>query len=131
MTTPRAAAALVLVLLASACSGSSDSTPTSQPTSQPTSSSSSQPTSSSSSSGGATLTIKGFHYTALQVAPGTTITVKNLDDAEHTVTSDTKGVFDADEIAGTPKTFTAPTTPGTYTYHCTYHASMHGSLTVT
>jgi plastocyanin len=119
MTTPPAAAALAVVLLAAACSGSSGTKATSQPTDQPTDSS------------GPTITIKAFKYTPLQVAPGTTITVKNLDDAEHTVTSDTKGQFDADEIGGTPKTFTAPTTPGTYTFHCTYHASMHGSITVT
>ena len=125
MTTPRAAVALVLVLLAAACSGSSDNKTTVEPTSEPT-------TQSGSASGGAaTLTIKGFHYTALQVAPGTTITVKNLDDAEHTVTSDTKGLFEADDIGNTPKTFTAPTKPGTYTFHCQYHKTMHGSLTVT
>jgi plastocyanin len=122
MTTPRAAAALVLLLLASACSGNSSSKATTEP-------SSTQPTDSSSTS--STLTIKGFHYTALQVAPGTTITVQNLDDAIHTVTSDTKGLFLADDVDGTPKTFTAPTKPGTYTFHCQYHASMHGSLTVT
>lgn len=117
MTTPRAAAALTLVLLATACSGSSGKT-----TSEP---------STPASDSGPTITIKDFRYTPLQVAPGTTITVKNLDDAEHTVTSDTKGQFDASEVGGTPKTFTAPTKPGVYTFHCTYHASMHGSLTVT
>ena len=119
MTTPRAAAALVLLLLASACSGSSGSKTTSEPSS------------SSSTGGTTTITIKGFHYSALQVAPGTTITVKNQDDAEHTVTSDTKDLFEADDIGSTPKTFTAPTKPGTYTYHCQYHATMHGSITVT
>ncbi len=118
MTTPRAAAALTLVLLATACSGSSGSKATTQPTT-------------AASDSGPTITIKGFKYTPLQVAPGTTITVKNLDDAEHTVTSDTKGQFEADDVGGTPKTFTAPTKPGVYTFHCQYHASMHGSLTVT
>jgi plastocyanin len=27
-------------------------------------------------------------------------------------------------------TFAAPTTPGTYPFHCRYHANMHGVLTV-
>ncbi|MFN2536784.1 MAG: cupredoxin domain-containing protein [Mycobacteriales bacterium] len=121
MTTSRAVA-VVLLVLASACSSSSE--PTSQPTTE-------QTTGATAAASEPTITIKGFRYTPLQVAPGTTITVKNLDDAEHTVTSDTKGVFDADDIGGTPKTFTAPTKPGSYNYHCTYHASMHGSLTVT
>lgn len=117
-------AAVVLLALVTACSGSSGE-PTSEPSSQ--TSASSEP----STSDAPTITIKGFRYTPLQVAPGTTITVKNLDDAEHTVTSDTKGVFDADDIGSTPVTLTAPTKPGNYTYHCTYHPSMHGSLTVT
>jgi plastocyanin len=77
------------------------------------------------------MSIKGFAYTDLTVAPGTTITVNNLDSAEHTVTSDTKGAFDASSVEqGTPATFTAPTTPGKYTFHCSYHPSMHGTLTV-
>ena len=121
---PSRLAIVALLVVVTGCSGSSGSTTTSAPTSGAT------------ATGGATadsptITIKGFHYTPLQVAPGTTITVKNLDDAEHTVTSDTKGVFKADEVGGTPKTFTAPTKPGTYNYHCDYHASMHGSLIVT
>lgn len=114
--TPRLASAAVLVLVAAtACSSSSKGT-----------------SAAPSGSSGSTLTIKGFRYSALQVAPGATVTVKNLDDAEHTVTSDKKGLFAVAEISsGTPKTFTAPTTPGTYTFYCQYHASMHGSLTVT
>jgi len=124
--TPRLASVAVLVLAAAtACSGSSTSNDTVAP---PPSSSSAA----SSDSSGATLTIKGFRYSALQVAPGTTITVKNMDDAAHTVTSDKKGLFSVENISsGSPKTFTAPTTPGTYTFYCVYHSSMHGSLTVT
>ncbi len=113
-----------VLLLASACSGSSDkSTPTSQPTSA---------TTTAPSESGPTITIASFQYSALSVAPGTTITVKNTDSSEHTVTSDTAGQFVADDVKkGTPVTFTAPSKPGKYTYHCEYHASMHGTLTVT
>lgn len=118
------------LLLTSACSGSStkDTSDTSLPSSP------SEPTAASTTAAAddsPLITIKGFRYTPVQVAPGTTITVKNLDDVEHTVTSDTKGEFDAAEIGGTPKTFTAPTKPGAYNFHCTYHASMHGQLIVT
>jgi plastocyanin len=28
------------------------------------------------------------------------------------------------------KTLTAPTEPGEYAFHCKYHPSMHGTLTV-
>lgn len=113
-----------VLLLASACSGSSDK---SAPSSQPPSASTTAP-----SASGPTITIASFQYNDLSVAPGTTITVKNTDSAEHTVTSDTAGQFLADDVKrGTPVTFTAPSKPGKYTYHCEYHASMHGTLTVT
>jgi plastocyanin len=125
-TTPVAAAGLLM--LVAACSGSSDTTSSpSTPSSAPTATSSEE-----AGGGGADITIKGFRYTPLQVAPGTTITVTNQDDAEHTVTSDTKGQFDSgDADKGEPVTFKAPTSPGTYQYHCKYHASMHGSISVT
>jgi plastocyanin len=128
--TPRLACVSVLLLLASACSGNS-STVSSPPSDAPTETVTETPAATDAAGSGATLTIKGFHYSALQVAPGTTITVKNMDEAEHTVTSDTKGLFDVDDIGSDPKTFTAPTKPGTYNFHCTYHATMHGSVTVT
>ncbi|MDX6215770.1 MAG: hypothetical protein QOG99_1354 [Frankiales bacterium] len=120
MTTPRVAA-VGLLLLVTACSGSSGTTGASQPTTSP-----------ATADSGPTITIKAFRYTSQQVAPGTTITVRNLDDTDHTVTSDISGQFDAGDVkSGTPKTFTAPTKPGTYAFHCNFHASMHGSLTVT
>ncbi|MCU1623096.1 MAG: hypothetical protein JWL79_1941 [Frankiales bacterium] len=123
MTTRRVAAVGLLMLL-TACSGSSGTTAVNQPTTAATSS--------ATADSGPTITIKAFRYTSQQVAPGTTITVRNLDDTDHTVTSDVSGQFDAGDVkSGTPKTFTAPTKPGTYAFHCNFHASMHGSLTVT
>lgn len=79
-----------------------------------------------------TLSIGGFAYspTPLTVRPGQVVSVSNSDSAEHTVTSDQKGLFDADAEQGRPVTFTAPTKPGTYTFHCAYHASMRGTLVV-
>lgn len=77
------------------------------------------------------ITIKDFAYSDLgNVAPGTEITVKNDDDAAHTVTADDKGGFDVVLQPGKSATFQAPSEPGRYDYHCTYHANMHGSLTV-
>jgi plastocyanin len=63
------------------------------------------------------------------VAPGATVTVMNMDARTHTVTAD-GGAFKVTAPSGSSVTFTAPTTPGTYPYHCEYHADMHGSLTV-
>jgi plastocyanin len=65
------------------------------------------------------------------VTPGQKVPVTNADSAEHTATSDVAGLFAADDIKnGKTVTFTAPTKAGTYTFHCTYHASMHGTLVV-
>ncbi|MCU1600282.1 MAG: Plastocyanin [Frankiales bacterium] len=108
-------------------SAPSATTPAAAPT---TDAASSTPT----ATAGASMTISGFAYspTPLTVAPGTVIPVKNLDGPEHTVTSDTSKLFLADDIAhGKTVTFTAPSKAGTYTFHCEYHANMHGTLIVT
>jgi plastocyanin len=78
----------------------------------------------------ATIHIKSFAYTGAESVPaGSTVTVMNMDNVAHTVTAD-DGSFDAVIKAGASTTFTAPAKPGTYTYHCTYHSNMHGTLTV-
>jgi plastocyanin len=79
------------------------------------------------------LKIAAFRYdpTPITVAAGQVVSVTNSDSADHTVTSDQNGLFLGDDIAqGKTITFRAPTRPGTYTFHCEYHPSMHGTLTV-
>ena len=80
----------------------------------------------------ATITIKDFAYgDPLTVAPGAAVTVTNMDTAAHTVTADEGSAFDAQvKGSGGTATFTAPTKPGSYPYHCTYHPGMHGTLVV-
>ena len=79
----------------------------------------------------ATITIKDFAYgDPLTVTPGAAVTVTNMDTAPHTVTADEGAAFDAEVKGGGTATFTAPTTPGTYPYHCTFHPNMHGTLIV-
>ncbi len=80
----------------------------------------------------AAITISGFAFGAPLVVPaGATVTVTNMDSAEHTVTADTGSAFDVEiKGSGGTATFTAPSTPGTYAFHCKYHPNMHGSLTV-
>lgn len=83
--------------------------------------------------GGSTITIRNFAYQPViaTVKAGTTITVKNADSATHTVTAD-NSAFDTGNISGGgTKTFTAPSRPGSFPYHCTIHPFMHGTLTVT
>jgi len=54
----------------------------------------------------------------------------NDDASIHTATSDTSGVFDTGNIVqGASAQFTF-TTPGTYAYHCIYHAWMQGTIIV-
>ncbi len=64
------------------------------------------------------------------VAPGAKITLKNDDTAEHSVTSQTEGMFDVHVDGGEQGTFTAPTEPGEYAFYCMYHPSMKGTLIV-
>ena len=54
----------------------------------------------------------------------------NMDAAAHTVTADEGSAFDVQVNGGGTATFTAPTKPGSYAYHCTYHPGMHGTLVV-
>lgn len=123
---PRRTHALVLVaavLALSGCSGSSS----------PRAASPSSPATTSRDGSSAALTIQSFAYspTPLTVAPGAQVAVTNKDSAEHTATSDQKGLFKADDIKqGQTVSFTAPTKPGTYTFFCDYHPSMHGTLVV-
>ncbi len=101
-------------------------------------SSSDKKSSSSSSSNAAaattgdTITIKNFTFTNISVKAGTKVTVKNDDSTTHTVTAD-KNEFDTGNIeGGSSGSFTAPSTPGTYGFHCNIHqTTMKGTLTVT
>ena len=84
------------------------------------------------SNAAATITIKDFKYgEPLTVAPGTVVTVTNMDSAPHTVTAEKGQAFDAQVGGGgATVTFTAPSEPGSYPYFCTYHPNMKGTLTV-
>ena len=79
-----------------------------------------------------TITISNFTFSAATVKAGATVTVDNTQSGvTHTVTAD-NGEFDTGNVdGGSTKTFTAPSKPGTYKFHCNVHASMHGTLTVT
>ena len=63
---------------------------------------------------------------------GTTVTWLNQDEAVHQIDSDSKAqvTFVSDSLAhGASFSFTF-TQPGTYTYHCTYHPTMKGTIVV-
>lgn len=83
-------------------------------------------------SGSAPITIdsaSGFVFHTTPVKAGSTVTVKNNTQTQHTVTAD-DGSFDVTIDGGKTATFTAPAA-GTYKFHCSIHTFMHGALTVT
>ena len=69
------------------------------------------------------------------VAPGGTVLFQNKGKAPHTITFDDQvdgATFDTGNVApGASAKLTAPTKPGSYSYHCAVHpAKMHGVLVV-
>lgn len=114
-----------LLLFVTACSSGSTTTST-LPASSATSAGST-----ATAATGPTVTISGMRFgPPLTVAPGATVTVVNNDSAEHSVTADSGGAFDAEVDGSGTITFTAPSAPGSYAYHCKYHPMMHGQLVV-
>ena len=72
--------------------------------------------------------IQGFTFsTPDSVSPGSTVTEMNLDNEAHTVTAT---AFDVTVLPGKSAAFTAPTKPGIYPFHCSFHSTMQGSLVV-
>jgi plastocyanin len=108
------AVACAAALLLGACGGSSGSDGSMQP-----------------NGSGAAVTIKNFAYAppSLTVDKGSTVKFSNGDTTEHTATA-SGGAFDTGSIGeGQTKSVTLDT-PGTFSYVCTFHPFMHGTLTV-
>jgi plastocyanin len=88
-----------------------------------------------SAAGGNTVFIKNFAFdpSTLTVKSGTVVTWINQDGASHAIVSDTgsPAAFSSDSLSsGASYSFTF-TQPGTYTYHCSIHPSMKGTIIVT
>jgi plastocyanin len=97
------------------------------------------PATSSSSAGGGgsgpTVTAQNTAYnpTTITVPAGTqvTITLVNKDTVSHTLTfDDNSQSVQADGGQTQTLTFTAPASGATIAFHCKFHASMHGTITV-
>lgn len=120
------------------CSGSGSGGAHAASTPAPTVSTRSGPSTSAPAGSGSTtpasalITIKNFGYQLSgPVQPGQTVVVMNKDSVSHTVTADSGNTFNVNVSPSGKATFTAPRTAGTYPFHCTYHATMHGKLVVT
>jgi plastocyanin len=120
--TPRRAGLAVLAVaagLAAACSSDDGSEPNPDTTAV------------APDSGAPVIAIENSTYTTPPtVRPGEEIVVRNGAGPEHSVTSDTEGLFDVHVDGNESATFTAPTTAGGYTFHCVYHPEMHSILIV-
>jgi len=108
------AIAIAAVLFVAACSAGTKAAPSPAP-----------------SAAGPTISITDMKFTSpAAVSPGAKVTVTNSDGVEHSVTADSGNAFNVEVDEKGTATFTAPTQPGTYAYHCTYHPTMHGQLVV-
>lgn len=84
----------------------------------------------SSGGGGSSITIEGFKFTNVTVAPGAKVAITNEDGSAHTVTAE-NGEFDSGNIEGDAEgEITAPDEPGEYAFRCDIHTNMKGTLTV-
>jgi plastocyanin len=80
-----------------------------------------------------TVTISGFAYqpSTDTVAVNTTVKWTNQDTAPHTATSDAgSGSWDTGSLATSASGSHQFTTTGSFSYHCTAHPSMHGTIVV-
>lgn len=129
-----AAGALIAVGLLAGCSSSPPAATASAAASASpaaTSTSASAAASSTTAMSQSMIHISSFKYAVpATVAPGSTVSVMNMDGENHTVTADSGKAFDVMAIAGKTVTFIAPKAPGRYPFHCAYHAEMHGVLIV-
>ena len=124
------AAMCLVAAFATACGGSNTSTQE-KATGTATATASPTATAGQTSGSGATITIASMSFgDPITVSPGAQIAITNKDSVEHSVTSDTADKFSVDVDGGENGTLTAPTEPGEYAFHCKYHPSMHGTLTV-
>jgi plastocyanin len=122
---------VVAAVIVAACSSSSA---TSAPTGAPAASTPASAAPPSAAPGGATgsaVSIKDFAFEPATITAkvGAEITWTNTGNAAHTVTFDSGGPDSGSLAAGA--TFKhAFDAAGTFTYHCNFHSSMQGTVTV-
>jgi plastocyanin len=76
-----------------------------------------------------TVQIKGFAFQAAPAKRSGTVTLVNRDGVNHTLTAD-DGAFNVKVAGNKSVTFRAPAKAGTYTFFCTIHPEMTGTLVV-
>jgi plastocyanin len=89
-------------------------------------------TSAAISAGSKTIEISSFAYSpaAVTVKVGTTITFTNEESVEHTATSNIEGLFDTGTLNKGQSVRLKMNKVGTFSFHCSFHAFMHGTIKV-
>ena len=119
---------ILLVAVLSAVAGcSSSSSPSSSPSTTPTTTNSAVTVSIPSNA--RTLTTAAFGTNPLVVATGTTVTWTNNDSIPHDAVAD-GGMWSSPILSPSQSFQFRFTTAGTFTYKCTLHPNMVGTVTV-
>lgn len=129
-------ALLVIALPLAGCTGSGNTagttaSVTTAATTTAASTTAASTTAASTTAASTSVTIESFLFNpeSLTIKAGETVTWTNKDSVAHTITED-KGVFDSGSInSGATYSFTFKTA-GTFSYHCTIHPSMTGTIIV-
>ena len=124
----RSLALLVLIPLAAACSSGDDKS--AADTAATESVVTTAPAVSAEATDAADVSISDFMFNAAEVHinVGGSVTWTNDDDQQHTATSSSN--FDAGAIQPTESSTVEFPTAGTFTYVCSFHPFMHGTVVV-
>jgi plastocyanin len=78
------------------------------------------------------VTMSGLQFkpTAILVSKGATVTWTNQDNFAHNVTFSDNSVTSISDFSSGSKSTVMPQTAGTYSYRCTIHPGMNGTVTV-
>lgn len=130
MFTLRLAVVTTALAGAIACGSSYSSSPASpSPSPSPSPSTGAPSTSVTIPSGAESLGNRAYIPDDVTIATGTTVTWTNSDSVAHTSTSDASAWNSGIVAPGGRFSFTFAT-PGTYSYHCTIHPGMVGTVVV-
>jgi plastocyanin len=134
---PIAGLAIAALVALAACSSGTSATPNAPasaaaPSTAPSAASAAASAAASGPAAGASaVAIKDFAFNpqTIQAKVGESITWTNQDSTAHTVTLDDKSV-DSGNVAPSATFSHAFTQAGTFTYHCSIHPTMTGTITV-
>lgn len=71
-----------------------------------------------------------FSPNSITISAGTSVTWTNMDSASHTITSDSGSELASQTLSNGQSYSHTFNAPGTYTYHCSIHTMMKGTIIV-